>query len=121
MLAGGMALVIPTVVVTLNATAYKPPETDTEEPVQPAVEPPQPNATFKITSDARPAPAKRRSPAARPPALRPAIGLVDIDPERIALGVPALELRPLYSRDELFKFGLTQGQEVRFPVVRAAF
>jgi len=128
MLAGGMALVIPTVVVTLNATAYKPPETSDGEPIQnePAAEPPQAEGSVRITSDARPAPARKpRRPASRaaapPPAPRPALGLLDVAPERIALGLPAPEVRPLYTRAEMFRFGVTQGQEIRFPVLRGTF
>ncbi|MCC6559077.1 MAG: hypothetical protein IT372_39640 [Polyangiaceae bacterium] len=129
MLAGGMALVIPTVIVTLNATAYKPPEGDLTEPMQnePAGEAPLPkgSGTVQITTDAGPRLRKPRLPAAhaeRTPAPVPR-GLVDLDlgEGRLALGVPAVELRPLYSRQEIFRFGVQQGQEVRFPVVRAAF
>ncbi|XXX74268.1 hypothetical protein WMF30_42150 [Sorangium sp. So ce134] len=116
MLAGGMALVIPTLVVTLNATAYKPPEGDQSEPIrnEPAAEPPQPGINVQITSD-----------AAR--ILRgtrweePRLGLVDITPRRVALGAPALSLKPLYSQDEMFKFGVAQGHELRVPVLRASF
>lgn len=129
MLAGGMALVIPTIVVTLNATAYKPPESDQSEPIQnePALEPPQGGASVQITSDAR-TPARRRGAARRAPAgartpsvAAPRLGLFDITPERLAIGMPALELRPLYSQAETFRFGVAQGEELRFPVLRATF
>jgi hypothetical protein len=127
MLAGGMALVIPTFVVTLNATAYKPPETDRSDPVQnePAGEPPTADGTVQITSDAGPAVRKGKRPAAHARA-RPApvpLGLVDIDlgADRLAFGVPAVEIRPLYSQQEIVRFGVQQGEEVRFPVVRATF
>lgn len=98
MLAGGMALVIPTFIVTLNATAYKPPATDQNEPLrnEPAAEPPLPSADVRL-------------------------GLVDITPSRLAVGVPALSIRPLYSESERFKFGVAQGQELQLPVVRATF
>ena len=111
LLAGGMALVIPTLVVTLNATRYKPPESDLEEPIQnkPATEPPQPSATVKVT-------AQREAP---PIALER--GLVDVNVTRLALGVPTFQVRPLYTRDEVFRFGVAQGQELRFPVLRATF
>lgn len=117
LLAGGMALVIPTVVVVLNATAYNPPEVDTEEPIknEPAPEAPKAEGTFKITSSN----VRLRRRAAPPP--RPALGLLDIDPQRVALGLPAPEIRPLFTQDELFRFGVTQGQEYRFPIVRATF
>ena len=129
MLAGGMALIIPTVVVTLNATAYKPPETDQVEPDQnqPAGEPPRPAGSVQITTDAGPAVRKKAwRPAALAAAPRPAPiprGLVDLDlgADRLALGVPAIELRPLYSPQEIFRFGVQQGEELRFPVLRATF
>ena len=126
MLAGGMALIIPTVVVALNATAYKPPETDQIESDenQPAGEPPQPGGTVQITTDAGPAVRKARRPAVRAEAPAPIPrGLVDLDlgADLLALGVPAVELRPLYSPQELFRFGVQQGQELRFPVLRATF
>ncbi|MGK4002607.1 hypothetical protein WMF31_08285 [Sorangium sp. So ce1036] len=116
MLAGGMALVIPTLVVTLNATAYRPPETDQSEPIrnEPVAEPPQPGINVQITSDAAPLLRGIRAEA-------PRLGLIDIAPSRVALGVPALSLRPLYSQDELFKFRVTQGHELRVPVLRATF
>ncbi|WP_437479555.1 hypothetical protein WME75_33820 [Sorangium sp. So ce1014] len=116
MLAGGMALVIPTLVVTLNATAYKPPETDQSEPIrnEPAAEPPQPGVNVQITTDAAPVLRGLRRE-------EPRLGLVDITPRRVALGMPALSLKPLYSQDEMFKFGVAQGHELRVPVLRASF
>lgn len=116
MLAGGMALVIPTLIVTLNATAYKPPETDQSEPIrnEPAAEPPQPGVNVQLTTDAAPLLRGARWE-------QPRLGLVDITPGRVALGMPALSLKPLYSQDEMFKFGVAQGHEVRFPVLRATF
>ncbi|WP_437808918.1 hypothetical protein [Sorangium sp. So ce1078] len=116
MLAGGMALVIPTLVVTLNATAYKPPETDQSEPIrnEPAAEPPQPGINVQLTTDAASVLRGTRHE-------EPRLGLVDITPRRVALGVPALSLKPLYSQDEVFKFGVAQGHELRVPVLRASF
>lgn len=129
MLAGGMALIIPTLVVTLNATAYKPPDTDQNQPDQnqPAGEPPRPAGSVQITTDAGPAVRKKAwRPAARAEAPRSAPiprGLVDLDlgADRLALGVPAIELRPLYSPQEIFRFGVQQGEELRFPVLCATF
>ncbi|WP_437333034.1 hypothetical protein [Sorangium sp. So ce394] len=116
MLAGGMALVIPTLVVTLNATAYKPPASDQSEPIrnEPAAEPPQPGVNVQITSDAAPLLRGTRWE-------EPRLGLVDVTPRRVALGMPALSLRPLYSQDEMFRFGVAQGHELRVPVLRASF
>ncbi|MGK4000510.1 hypothetical protein [Sorangium sp. So ce1024] len=116
MLAGGMALVIPTLIVTLNATAYRPPETDQSEPIrnEPAAESPQPGINVQLTTDAAGFVRGARWE-------QPRLGLVDITPGRVALGVPALSVKPLYSQDEMVKFGVAQGHELRFPVLRAAF
>ena len=47
--------------------------------------------------------------------------LLGIDAHGVALGVPAVEVRPVYSRAELAKYGVEQDTEIRFPVVRGAF
>ncbi len=133
MLAGGMALLIPALIVSLNATAYKPPDTDRVEPAnnEPAAEPPRP----------MPAP----PPGAAPPGGAPPpptttqnrfrtrsrgelasvphipVSLLDVYHGQLALGLPAFELRPLYSSQEVWKYGVAQGTEVRFPVFKAMF
>jgi hypothetical protein len=123
MLAGGLGLVIPTLIVSLNATAYKPPETDRQnEPVtnEPAKEPPTPApAAPPRTSrrEQRPALAKA-APLALP---HIPLSLVDVYKGKVALGVPALELRPLYSSREIWQYGVSQGSEVRAPVFQAMF
>ncbi|MDI1476929.1 hypothetical protein [Polyangium sp. y55x31] len=103
MLAGGMALVIPTIIVTLNATLYKAPETYPNEPVQnqPAGEPALPRTS--------------RRPVHVP------MSFVDVHEGRLALGVPAVEIRPLYTQEEIAKFGVAQAREVRIPVFQASF
>lgn len=117
MLAGGMALVIPTLVAVLNATAYKPPESDTkEQPATPTKEPaPGGGTSVKITSQA--APAKRTASAA------PQIptSLVAVRSGELGVGVPAVEVRPLYTKREQVVFGVAQGEEVRVPVFKAQF
>jgi hypothetical protein len=132
MLAGGMALVIPTLVLSLNATAYKPPESDqkTTEPVtnQPAAEPPAPGGVQKsvnITSDARPAPRKAR-PFRTSPAyvnVTPHVpgSVVDVYRGRLALAMPAPEVRTVYTRREAVVYGVEQGKEFRLPVLKAQF
>ncbi|EYF08841.1 hypothetical protein [Chondromyces apiculatus] len=118
LLAGGMALIIPTVVVTLNATAYSPPE-ERDEPLknEPSPDGPKVEGDLKVTSQLT---SQRTRPAAHP-RPRPALGLLDLDPQRVAFGLPAPDVRPLYSPQEMLRFGVTQGQEFRFSVVRAAF
>jgi hypothetical protein len=103
MLAGGMALVIPTIIVTLNATIYKSPETYPNEPVQnqPAGEPPLPRTS--------------RRPVHVP------MSFMDMHEGRFALGVPAVEIRPVYTPEEMAKFGVAQAREVKIPVFQASF
>jgi hypothetical protein len=118
LLAGGMALVIPTIIVTLNATLYKAPAEYPNEPVQnrPASEPPLPTtgpATSKVSRPrlARTAPPKPHIPTS----------LFDVYGGRLALGVPAVEIRPMYTQEEIAKFGVTQAREVKIPVFQAVF
>jgi hypothetical protein len=127
MLAGGMALVIPTLVAALNATAYKPPEEDTADPsaTEPAPEPPSPGA--QVTPGSKragrsPGKALARNRKAHPPLIPMAlIGVRGLDPAHAALGIPAVDVRPLYSLRERQMFGVEQGHEVRVPLLRAVF
>jgi len=103
MLAGGLALVIPTLVVSLNATAYKPPETD--RPNEPATNEPAKDAPTPTPGTAPGAPMtpgttvttttrrEQRGPtlAARRPALpHIPLSVVDVYKSKHALGLPAL-------------------------------
>jgi hypothetical protein len=116
MLAGGMALAIPTTVAVLSATAYEPPVDHVEdEPPsdEPVADPPRPvgaSPTSRTTS--------RRKVATRAH-LVPA--LIGVEPERVTLSVPAVEFRDVYSRAEVASFGLTQATEVRIPVLNVLF
>ena len=134
MLAGGMALVIPTVVVTLNAISYKPPADDKSEPAdnKPAIEPAPPGGSVTVTtSKASPAPAAKprptasRTPRTTEPVVRLAparpLAMVGIDQGQLALRLPAPEIRPTYSAREMAEFGVEQRTEVRVPVFQASF
>lgn len=120
MLAGGMALVIPALVVSLNATAYKPPEGSLGDPLtnEPADEAPNPDGTTtrKIISSAKPAPRRGFVPAMHIPT-----SLFDVYEGRVALGAPAVDVRPLYTERERAMYGVAQGHEVRIPVFQAMF
>ena len=125
MLAGGMALIIPTLVVSLNATAYKPPETDqvqnepaNNKPVLDAPAPTPAGAPAPLTSRSVKKPARV---AARPVMPHIPLSVLDIYKGNVALGIPALELRPLYSSAELWKYGVSQGSEVRLPLFQTMF
>lgn len=126
LLAGGMALVIPTVVVALNATAYKPPGDDRTEPLteKPANEPAAPDGTTVTKPGAsKVTPAHRTKARAKAPDPLPRVPLamISLTGEDLALGLPAPLVRPMYTRRELAEYGVTQGTEVRVPVFSAAF
>jgi len=124
MLAGGMALVIPTTVAVLQATSYKAPEEYTEDrPATgaPVPEPPRPAAP----PGAAPAP---QGPSTlylhyhwQPALVKLPAGLVDLDEGAFKVAVPAMEVRPVYALDELQKYGLEQKHELRVPVFSATF
>lgn len=117
MLAGGMALVIPTIVVSLNATMYKPPEsTITNEP---ANNPPSPAGAPQPATPG----AQTRRPQLRPLAKPEhfAFSLIDVYKGSVALALPAVDVRPVYSPREMWTYGVQQGTEVRVPVLYATF
>ena len=118
MLAGGMALVIPTIVVSLNATMYKPPEGTTTEPAnnQPSTgpEPAQPGAP-----NGSPVQTQRKLKPIEKPHY--AFSLLDVYKGSLGMGVPAVEVRPLYTQREMWTYGVQQGSEVRVPLFYATF
>jgi hypothetical protein len=117
MLAGGMALLIPALVLTLNATAYKPPEGDRADPSssEPSKAPPKaaPGPVGELHK------AKQRREYAAIPHVP--LSFFDVYKGKVALGLPALEVRPLYSQEEIAQYRVTQGTEVRIPVFKAMF
>jgi len=151
MLATGLALIIPTMVVTLSATAYDPDdeaavegEGDDEGPAgevqaedyevgggnapgaaPPAGAVPPPNEAAPAAEPA-PAPAPqsrrmRRSPAVARRDARDT-GLVRVNESGIALGVPAIATLPTYSLEEQVRLGLRdQHTEVRVSLLSATF
>ena len=143
MLGAGMALAIPTTVAILSATAYEPPANYTLDKApadEPVAEPPQPGATPAAT----PAPPVTQ-PATTPPppptssvhrnrsralarrALPPLDyhlsppALIGVSAQALTLGIPAIELRDVYSRTELAMYGVSQATEVRVPVLNFVF
>ena len=124
MLASGLTLAIPTTVAVLSATAYEPPVEylqDTVPPDEPVADPPDPSAAEAPTKTSKPAVKRARTEPRRARPRSAAMALLDIDPERIALAVPAVEVRGVYSPAELFVFGTEQATEVRVPVLTVAF
>ena len=155
MLAGGMALIIPTTVAVLSATAYEPPASYTQDrpPTdEPVAEPPQPTGaptptpTPTTTSPSgnevtAPPPAPVVSPPATTPAPTGSLpkrksnahrtlpleyhlsppALIGVSTQALTLGVPAVEVRNVYSRNELAMYGVNQATELRVPVLSVFF
>jgi hypothetical protein len=127
MLAGGMALIIPALVLTLNATRYHPSENATEDKPPPGIPPADPGAPSGnsatgagvVVTPAAPAPAPA-APAPPPPPT----SLLDLSLPNEAtfrLGVPVPDVRPMYTAAEQKAYGLPQHAEVRMPVFRVTF
>jgi hypothetical protein len=126
LLAGGLTLAIPTTVAVLSATAYEPPATyiqDQGPADEPVADPP------KGTPAPAPAPAPA-APSGRAPTRRHTVAkaprrvvppaLIDVEPERTTLSVPAVEIRDVHTRAEV-AMGLPQATEVRIPVLNVLF
>lgn len=98
LLGAGMALVIPTIIVSLNATVYKVPDEYPNDPSKktPAAEPPRPGAYVPRS-------------------------LVDFKGGAIAIGLPPVQVRNSFSTDEMAKFGVAQVREVHVPLFHASF
>lgn len=117
MLAGGMALVIPAVIAVLNATAYAPPK-DTEDPslTQPSDENPGP-APAGLSNNQT----KTRTPQRSAQTPRIPTALFGLERDAFRLGLPILEIRPMYSLSEQQQFGVSQRHEFRVPIFQAMF
>jgi hypothetical protein len=119
MLAGGMALAIPTLVAVLSATAYEPPPVaDTGPADEPVAEPPQPDAQpqSRIHQPKLRRTTVQRLALTQPPAL---LGLRQDG--HVALRVPAIELRDMYTPVERIQFGVPQRAELRVSLFDVSF
>lgn len=110
MLAVGIALVVPTLVITLIGTAYDPEDEGTVEDDE-SQEPPPAPTTSTMTSANR----------ARDRVARAGGGLLRLAEGQLLMGMPGLSLVPRYSADELARFGGTQSSEVHLSVLSGAF
>jgi hypothetical protein len=132
MLAVGLALVIPTLVVDLNATTKhhdvnEPSATPTTEEQNktpdtgPGAKPPDSTSVTVKTSDAR----KHLKKNVQTSELRPRRGgsgaIVGLNEGLLQLGLPAVEVSPMYSATEQSIYGVQQRTEVKIPVFSAAF
>ena len=116
MLAAGLTFAIPTTVAVLSATAYEPPATYVQDQApadEPVADPPQAAPPPPVKSGAeRSRPVAKRAPA--PPAL------IGVEPDRLSLSVPPVEVRDVFSRAEV-AMGAPQATEVRIPVLNVLF
>lgn len=129
LLAGGMALAIPTTVAVLSATAYEPPADYTEDR-GPSDEPvADPAAQGEPISQA---PVKRKQAERRVAKLTPRErmesrmqltppALLGLGEGYVALSVPAVEVRDVFSAQETRQYGFSQETEVRVPVLNYSF
>jgi hypothetical protein len=133
MLAGGLALIIPAVVLTLNATRWQPDEGATEDnvPTGPAAEPgavggsvvgPAPNVAPPPTEAPSAPTPELPPPAAAPPApTPPPQSLFDVHGGSLRLGVPVPDVRPVYSLVEQRQYGMHAETELRMPMLHMTF
>ena len=101
MLAGGMALVVPTLVAVLNATAYEPEDDEEDDDLPGDDEIPGIDVEAGVET-----------------------GLLHInafDETRVGMGVPAVKVMPSYTHEQMAKYGVDQDTEVHVPVVSARF
>lgn len=120
MLAGGIALIIPTVVATLSAVAYRPGPEETV-PVD-AVPSPTPTKVEVKTGQKSTHLHVASSTKVRPTRVwPPALLNYNEGQKEIQLSMPMLQLKPSYSTRELAQFGVPQRLEVHAPVVAVAF
>jgi len=131
LLAGGMALAIPTTVAVLSRTAYSPPvdyTQDTRPSDEPVAEPPAAEGTSDEggaagtgtdpeVSTARPI----HYPTVYVPVTPQPPSLLGLHQRVLTLSFPAVEIRDRFTRRELHEFGVKQHAEFRVPVFSASF
>jgi hypothetical protein len=141
MLAGGLALVIPAIVLVLNATRYMPAEGAVEDnaPTAPAAEPGVPGGSVTgeppdVAAPPPPPPAEPPPPSnppqsrasPRPRSSRPApsgvaASLVDVRQGGFRVGVPVPDVRPVFTVAEQRQYGMRGETELRLPVFHVVF
>jgi hypothetical protein len=140
LLAGGLALVIPALVIALDQTRYLPTEGAREDkPVTnlPPSDPGKPGGSAVIGAEPAPStppattPAPAPSPAPTPPAggsggtpapVRGPQSLINFQGRGLRVGVPVPEVRPVFTANQKKALGVeSTANEVRFPVVHVTF
>ncbi len=138
LLAAGLFLVIPAIVLTLNGTRYMPEEGATEDraPTAPAAEPGVPGGSVtgaptdvapppppSPPATPAPPPQSKAAPRARPAGQAPLHeSLVDVAEGTMRIGVPVPDVRPVFSVAEQRQYGMLRGEtELRLPVLELIF
>ena len=122
LLAGGLALIIPAIVLTLNATRYLPEEGATEDnvPTGPPAEPGVPGAGVGAGASVAPPSPPPPNPTSAP-AVEPPRSILDLGGGAVRLGVPGPDVRPVFSMAEQRQYGMHAATELRMPVLHVAF
>ncbi len=127
MLAGGLALIIPALVLTLNGTRYRPQEGASEdnvprgapaEPGTPGGGIVSPGASPRSGPPAR-TPGASSAPPSHPPSPPSLVGVREDG--AVSVGVPVPDVRPVFSLVEQRQYGMQAQTELRLPVLRVAF
>jgi hypothetical protein len=137
LLAGGLALVIPALVLYFNATRYMPEEGATEDrsPAGPAAEPGVPGGSVTGAPPDVASPPPPQPPSSSPPPVvapqakarmprmppRPGLSLVDLEQGALRLGLPVPDIRPVYSVADQRQYGMHSETELRLPVLHVTF
>jgi multidrug transporter EmrE-like cation transporter len=130
MLAGGLALVIPTVVLLLNATRYQPDENAKEDNAPknaPAADPgkaggsPVIEGGGSISTDKPAGGGGGGGTTPKEDTKTVPHSLLDVNEGQFRLGLPLPEIREAYSLRQMRDLGVKQVTEVRMPVVQVTF
>jgi hypothetical protein len=138
LLAGGMTLIIPTTVAILSATSFEPTNyTEDRPPVdEPVAEPPQPTSPPPAAPSTTTSPGPTgRLPVKRAPVAKathkaqeaaPRIAklppaLVGVGGGSLSLSVPAVVVKPVFTRSEVAMLGVKQQTEVEVPLLNVSF
>jgi hypothetical protein len=137
MLAAGMALIIPAVVITLSANTYNPGSEDSTPPEAVGTDSGMGSSGLGVKVDSTtttkgggagtpttgPTPPPKHKPSKEDGAqlrLRPP-ALVNLDETRLTLAMPIVQLTPMYTRDEIKQYGVEQRYQVEAPIFNVAF
>jgi hypothetical protein len=135
MLAGGMALIIPTIVLMLNATRYHPSAEATEDRAPKNVGPeanPGASGGNAVTPSSSSGGSTTPPPASgggttsggggggnQPPYVP--LSFVDMHQGKLRMGIPVPEVHDAYTPQQLKELGVRQATELRVPVFKLAF